>query len=96
MKRNVALQVSKYPYIGHPKAHYLSPRTVEIFKYIGVLEQIQISLKKSNNDITNWQYYRYCSTLLTTNDYYGEINHFANKSKHKTKTRYDKRYIQYC
>lgn len=58
----------------HPKAHYISPRTAEIYKNINLSE----SIDKYNylKNIENWKHYRYCEYLLKPESYYGEINHF--------------------
>ena len=57
----------------HPKAHYLSPKTVEILKNLNIINDI------SNNylsKIDSWKYYRYCSYLIDNDSYYSEIDHF--------------------
>lgn len=58
----------------HPKAHYLSPRTVEIFKNLD-MEQ-SLTKQYANNNIENWKHYRYCGYLLDPESYYGAIDHF--------------------
>ncbi len=58
--------------MDHPKAHYISPKTVEVFKYFD-------TFTKSSNLIKNidyWRHYRYCQYLLDKNSYLGEIDHF--------------------
>lgn len=61
---------------NHPKAHYISPRTVEIFYEIGLKEFIEKYKSDSSKDINNWRHYRYCQYLLDKDYYYGEIDHF--------------------
>jgi 2-polyprenyl-6-methoxyphenol hydroxylase-like FAD-dependent oxidoreductase len=56
---------------NHPKAHYISPKTVEIYKYFNLSAKLN-----KYNEISNAKYYRYCSHLLNIHNYYGEINHF--------------------
>ncbi len=56
---------------SHPKAHYISPRSIEILKKFNFTQDLITS-----NQIMHGQYYRYCSNLLNKLDYYGEINHF--------------------
>ncbi len=61
---------------NHPKAHYISPRTVEILNYIGFREKIEKNRCESTKNYNNWRYYRYCRFLIDKEDYYGEIDHF--------------------
>jgi hypothetical protein len=58
----------------HPKAHYISPRTIEIFKNYNLYNKIK-DIQTSKN-INDWRHYRYCGYLLNSNSYYGEIDHF--------------------
>jgi len=64
----------------HPKAHYISPRTVEILNYIGFKKYIEKYKCESAKDYNNWRYYRYCQFLLDKNSYYGEIDHFEKSN----------------
>jgi hypothetical protein len=59
----------------HPKAHYLSPRTVEIFQNLRIFDKINMD----NAKIEKWNYYRFCSYILDKNSYLGEINHLGNR-----------------
>jgi 2-polyprenyl-6-methoxyphenol hydroxylase-like FAD-dependent oxidoreductase len=59
--------------VNHPKAHYISPRSTEIFKYY------DIPNVANSNQISNGNHYRYCSYLLDNSSYLGEINHFESK-----------------
>ena len=65
-----------YSISNHPKAHYISPRTVEILNEIGFEPFINEYRYESSRDYNNWRYYRYCEYLLDKNSYYGEIDHF--------------------
>lgn len=67
---------------NHPKAHYISPRTVEILNYIGFKNNIEKYKSDSAKDYNNWRYYRYCQYLLDKNSYYGEIDHFEKGLKY--------------
>mgnify|MGYP002137084775 CR=1 FL=1 len=44
---------------SHPKAHYISPRSIEILKNFNITSDLITS-----NQIKHGQYYRYCSHLL--------------------------------
>lgn len=59
-----------------PKAHYLSPRTMEI---LSELKEVSKSISEINEKIpiSNWRYYRYCESILDEKTYIGEIDHFA-------------------
>jgi len=61
---------------NHPKAHYISPRTVEIMNHIGFKDYIEKYKCESAKDYNNWRYYRYCQYLIDKDAYYGEIDHF--------------------
>ena len=61
---------------SHPKAHYISPKTIEIFNYLGVGNYIEKHRNESSKDFNNWRYYRYCKYLLDKESYYGEVDHF--------------------
>jgi 2-polyprenyl-6-methoxyphenol hydroxylase-like FAD-dependent oxidoreductase len=64
----------------HPKAHYISPKTVETFKYLDIFNDHYFDNKFIDN-IENWRYYRYCEYLLKDKSYYGNIDHFKNDIK---------------
>ena len=57
----------------HPKAHVISPRSMEIMKEIGVEEEI---LEKTE-PIEQWSMFRYCRSVLDPNPY-GILNHFPD------------------
>jgi hypothetical protein len=57
--------------MDHPKAHYISPKTVEVFNYVGAFQKFNL-LK----NLDYWRHYRYCEYLLDKNSYLGEIDHF--------------------
>ena len=58
----------------HPKAHYISPRTVEIFNNLELLLPLDSYLK----DRTSWSQYRYCNNLLA-DEYIAEKKHFDDE-----------------
>ena len=61
-------------FFNHPKAHYISPRTVETFKSIDIFAKDYFDDNYFKN-INNWRHYRYCEFLLNENSYLGEIDH---------------------
>ncbi len=61
---------------NHPKAHYISPKTIEILNYLGVNKYIEKHRNESSKDFNNWRYYRYCQYLTDKDSYYGEVDHF--------------------
>ena len=66
--------------MNHPKAHYISPKTVEVFKTLNIFTPNFFSddfFKKADN----WRHYRYCEYLLKSDSYSGEIDHFDIKGQ---------------
>jgi 2-polyprenyl-6-methoxyphenol hydroxylase-like FAD-dependent oxidoreductase len=69
----------------HPKAHYLSPRTIEIMNYFDTFryDEGKSILENNLNNLNYWSHYRYCGYLLDRDSYYGEIDHFQPDPKAK-------------
>ena len=69
----------------HPKAHYLSPRTIEIMNYFDTFRynEGKSILENNLNNLNYWRHYRYCGYLLDSDSYYGEIDHFQPDPKAK-------------
>ena len=69
----------------HPKAHYLSPRTIEIMNYFDTFkcETGKAITDKNINNVNDWRHYRYCGYLLDHDSYLGEIDHFHSDTREK-------------
>jgi 2-polyprenyl-6-methoxyphenol hydroxylase-like FAD-dependent oxidoreductase len=88
---------SKEALCNHPKAHYISPRTVETFKYFDLFEFENNKIHQNSeststsiggffnksyfDNVNNWRHYRYCEYLLDDNSYLGEIDHLKPGKK---------------
>ena len=69
--------------MDHPKAHYISPKTVEVLNYFNSFKESFFG-KEYLSIIETWRHYRYCEFLIDRNSYLGEIDHlkqFQEQSK---------------
>ena len=66
---------------NHPKAHYISPKAVEAYRYIEVFDKDYFTSKEFTDKVDSWRHYRYCEYLLDKDSYYGEIDHLRPGNK---------------